>query len=151
MRKKSFLFIISFLYVLLSSICINASTLYRCVDQQGNEIATDHLVGGSKCTPMVTYDDISDEEREAIKKEKEEHEKIRDKEYKEEHKNDDIKKQINECSDRAYKRYVRQWNQACKANGKSDGCTLSPQTASRNDQNLQSERSQCIQMYPLRP
>lgn len=157
-KKTSFLINFHFimaslviLFILFTPFFTYAGTLYRCVDTEGNETATDHLVGGSICKPIDTFKDMTDEERTNYDKEKEVKEKKRTEEYEKLRPGREAKRNLDNCFDSAHSRYKAGWDGDCRLLNLYSGCDLPVENAKRWDYNLQEEKNQCLQLYRQKP
>ena len=148
MKKTSALIDFQFTIPLLIILCLlftpifaYAGTFYRCIDANGSEIISDQPLSAKSCEPIMTFKDMTDEERVNYEKEKDAKEKKRADAYEE-------KSALNECADRALKKHRSSWDKDCSLYKLPPGCALPIENAKRWDYNLQEERNQCLQAYP---
>ncbi len=166
MKKTSFL--IAPRFIILSPIIISilflplftcAATYYNCVDKEGNQTLTDHLVGGMTCKKIAKSEDMTDEEKDVYerdKKKKKEESKIDEKKWNEEYdkkKEEEYRKReaaanLNECFKQAHERSKKC---ASYCYGTRECAEQNRSEDMRCDYSYQQERNQCIQMYSQKP
>jgi hypothetical protein len=143
------------LCVLLTPIFIYAGTFYRCTDNNGNEILTDHPSAGKDCKPIMTFKGMTDKERMDYEKEKDEKSKAEYKKMRVEDEKskaeENVKKNLDECYQRASKRYDDAYAGTCTSLTGNPYCKLPSERAQPLIDNLEKDRKQCLNSYPQKP
>jgi hypothetical protein len=124
---------------------------YRCIDKNGIEIISDHFLSETTCEPIRSFEEMTDQERVNYEKEKEDREKKRTDEYEKRRVEENAERNLNECFQRASKRYREGWDADCRLLNLNSRCDLPVENAKRWDYNLKEERKECFKLYPQKP
>lgn len=131
------------LSILFTPFFTYAGTFYLCIDKNGNKIISDHPLPEGACKPQSSFEDMSDEELNHYKKEKEDIEK---KDANEE-KMEEIRKTLNECYRLASERYRANWDDNCRLQNRNPDCALPVEIGNVCNDIHQQEKNRCLKEF----